>query len=174
MLRHAIKRSKSGVPLGRSIAWSEARYVHHPSGTTRIPDVCDTALLLQMPAKVVESLQMYHTCDEVIWALTHSAVQTEHRPHLPSLNTLIRNPTTPLPINMLRCGEEILCCKCSEVVHLLGKCWHYRKAVAVLSHLLTHPPTTQAKSFLALQTRPHDCKSSCPKIPPPEQTKESC
>ena len=151
----------------------EARYVHHPSGTTRVPDVCDTALLLQMPPQVVESLQMFHTCDEVIWALTYNAVQREHRPPVPSLHTAIHNPTTPLPVNMLRCGENILCCKCSEVVHLLGKCWHYRKAVAVLSQLLSHPAITHASSYPALHTRPHDCKSPCPKILYPQKKRKS-
>ena len=135
--------------------------------------VCDTALLLQMPPRVVECLQMFHTCDEVIWALTYHAVQQEFRPPVPSLHTAIHNPTTPLPANMLRCGENTLCCKCSEVVHLLGKCWHYRKAVAVLSHLLSHPAITHASSYPALHTRPHDCKSSCPKILYPQKKRKS-
>ena len=151
----------------------EARYVHHPSGTTRIPDICDTATLLQMPRQIVESLQMYSTCDEVIWATTYIAVQQQYRPPIPSLKTIINNPTTPLPLNMFRCGEEILCCKCSEVVQLLGKCWHYRKALAVLTHLLTHEPATLSTAFPAFNNRPHACKASCPKLLYPSKKRKS-
>ena len=146
-------------------------YMHQPSLMTRIPDVIDTAQLLQLPTSIIESLQLYASCDEIIWDETYQPVKLADRPPLHPLTARSTTPFQIFPLpGMLRCGERVLCNKCSKVVEMLGKSWHYRKTTDLILAQLGHPPVNAHTASPAFRDKPHTCSNKCPKVLyPPSQ-----
>ena len=173
-LRKVYEKAKGTSPKEYTYV-KNSTYMHQPSGMTRVFDVIDSAQLLQLPEALIESLQLYASCDEVIWDETCNAVKLHARPPLHPLTAKSTTPFQIFPLpGMLRCGEHVLCNKCSVVVEMLGKSWHYRKAVALILAQLQHAPVTLATASPAFHIPPHKCSPKCLKIQyaPPKRARQ--
>ena len=156
------------VHEGTADAWEfgfvrDSRFVRMPSGTCGLPGVYESASLLQLPESLIVSLTNYRRCHQVVYSSTYNGVSQEHMPSLPPPHIPSKTPYTPLPEGMLRCGEKVLCCPCSETTSLLGKAWHYRKTRYVLAALLDAPPAMYETHKPCFVQPIHTCGPTCPK-----------